>query len=483
MLAARLRSVLDIARAHLWRAERLGARGKGIMAVRHIAAAARAGSPEAQARLGQCYLQGQGVPVSIPEARHWLEKAAAVDNLSALIALAHLASRGQATDTGRGPFSPCGEGPPDHRLATSLARRAAAGGSAEAKALLAHLLEAAPDLALTPDEATDLYREAAEAGWPLGQLGHAMGLLRTGRTVEAVPPLEAAAAAGLPTARFLMGALRESGGDLAGATCHYRDAAEAGHITAAARLGLALLIGHGVPVNLTEAETWLRRAALNGEAGAAAVLGDFHANPGQAAPNHPEAARWYRRAAGLGHAGAARSLARLILLGAEGEPDPMEAAVWLRKAIEGGDHAAWPDLGTLLLAHPLPDVGSRDLREWLHAQMRAGHPGAGLYLGICLNNGVGAQANEAMALRYYLWAASLGAIEAMPAAAEMILNGRGIAADPALALGLFGFAARRNHAGASFALGLLHRRDPATAAGHFRKAAALGHPGAQAMMA
>jgi hypothetical protein len=469
-------------RAHLWIAERLARKGKAVSAVRHIAAAARAGLPEAQARLGQCYLHGLGVPVSIAEARHWLEQAAAADESSALIALANLALRGQAGPNGRGPFEAKTSGTPDHPRAAALARRAAATGSAEARALLAHILESAPDLAAAPEEAADLYRASAAGGWPLGQLGHAMTLLRTGQTIEAIPLLERAAAAGLPTAKFLLGAVREGTGDLTAAAARYREAAEAGHVTARARLGLALLIGHGVPVNLIEAESWLRRAALDGEAGAAAVLGDFHANPGQTAPNPLEAARWYRRAAILGHAGAARSLARMILLGAEGQPDPLEACLWLRTAIERGETVAWPDLGQLLLSHRLPADGSRDLRSWLLGRMRDGDPRAGLYLGICVNNGIGAAANEAMALRYYLWAASLGAIEAMPAAAEMVLNGRGIPADPALARGLFAFAARRDHAGASFALGLLNRHDPAVAVRHFRRAAVLGHPGARAMI-
>ena len=51
-------------------------------------------------------------------------------------------------------------------------------------------------------------------------------------------------------------------------------------------------------------------------------------------------------------------------------------------------------------------------------------------LAICVNCGIGTPADERLARRYYLWAAGEGVIEAMVAAAEMLLNGRGGRADP-----------------------------------------------------
>ena len=477
LLPHRLRAALGFPSAHLALAEHLGRRGDAVAAVRHIAAAARAGLASAQTRLGLCYLRGQGVPVSIEEARHWLHRAAAVDDPGALTGLSWLALRGLSGPIERGPFAARDDQPSDHATAAALARKAAAKGSAEARALLAFILEAAPDLAEGPDESARLYEASAAGGWPLGHLGHARNLLRAGRTAEAATHLRAAT--GLPTAHYLLGSLAEAEGDPARAVTEYRTAAEAGHRDSRTRLGLALMRGQGVRRNLTEAETWLRRAALDGDATAAAHLGDHHAGTS----NLTEAARWHRQAAVLGHAPAARALARLIQLGAEGQPDPLEALTWLQAAIEGGEAAAWPDLGALILSSPLPPRTAADLHGWLRRMMRAKHPGAGLYAGICHNNGIGTERNEAQALRHYLMAAAMGAVEAMPAAAEMLLNGRGVPADPALARAMFRYAARRHHAGASFALGLLSRHEPDKAAAHFRAAAALGHPGAQAMLA
>ncbi len=489
-LRARLLAALGQPEARLSRAaHRAGNDRTGIAAVRHIAAAARAGLPEAQAKLGLCYLHGQGVPASETEARHWLERAAQGGDVGAQTALASMALRGLSGPYERGPFARPASAEPDNRLAADLARRAAEGGSAEARALLAFLLRTDPSLAGAPEEANALYQASAEAGWPLGQLGHAM--TRLGENTpealrEAQDLLQAAAAAHLPTAHFLLGAMTEAGAcaapDLTTAAAHYRRGAEHGHTGSKTRLGLALLTGRGTPRNLVEAETWLRRAAHDGDKTAAALLGDFHANPEQPSPNRAEAARWYRRAAELGHAGSAHALARAITAGAEGQPDPRDILHWLQTAITLGAHAAWSDLRGLILARCLPEDHLPALHFWLQRMIQQNHPEAGFQVGLCLNAGIGTPPDEAMARRYYLWAASLGLIEAMAAAAEMLLNGRGGPSDPDLARALFTHAAKRGHPGAAYALGVMAGDDCAQAMPHFRHAAALGHAKAQTLV-
>ena len=486
-LRARLLAALGQPEALLSRAaHRAGNDRTGIAAVRHIAAAARAGLPEAQAKLGLCYLHGQGVPLSETEARHWLERAARGGDMGARTALASMALRGLSGPYERGPFARPASTEPDNRRAAELARQAAEGGSAEARALLAFLLRTDPSLAGAPEEANALYQASAEAGWPLGQLGHAMTRLgenTPGSLREAQELLRAAAGAGLPTAHFLLGAMIEAGAcaapDPAGATDQYRQGAEHGHTGSKTRLGLALLTGRGTERNPVEAETWLRRAAHDGDKTAAALLGDFHANPEH--PNRAEAARWYRRAAELGHAGSAHALARAIIAGAEGPPDPRDILHWLQTAIALGAHAAWSDLGGLILAGCLAEDHLPPLHFWLRDRVRQNHPEAGFQLGLCLNAGLGAPPDEAQARHWYLWAASLGLIGAMAAAAEMLLNGRGGPTDPGLARGLFAHAAARGHAGAAYALGVMAGNDPDAALLHFRRAAALGHPKAMAL--
>jgi TPR repeat protein len=493
IIRARLRAASGRPEARLLLAERLAEHGAGTEAVRHIAAAARDGLPEAQTRLGLCYLHGHGVPASLGEARHWLELAAGAGDATALTQLASLALGGASGPYRRGLFTePAADNisEPDYTLAASLARRAADAGSAEARALLATILRMDPETEKTRDEADTLYWKSAQSGWPLGQLGHAMTLLRAGTpdaTREAQVLLSAAADAGLPTAHFLLGAMAESGvgmqPDIAAAAAHYRAAAERGHAAAKTRLGLALLTGRGTKRSLAEAETWLRRGAHDGDALAAAVLGDFHASRDRRPPNLEEAAVWYRHAAELGHPGSARALAQTMAAGAAGKPDPNEIASWLETAIEGGEAAAWPELGGLIASAALPAEQLPALHGWLRRMIHEDRPEAGYYVGICVNNGIGTPTDYVLARRYYLWAAGEGVIEAMVAAGEMLLNGRGGRADPALARTLFEYAAKRNHAGAAYALGVIAGDDRETAMTHFREAAALGHQKAKLLTA
>jgi TPR repeat protein len=471
------------AEARLSLANLLADQGACVEAVRHIAAAAREGSAEAQSRLGFCYLRGHGVPASQDEARHWLELAAEGGDLSAQIELASLAMRGISGPYERAAFPEKREATePDFAIAAALARRAVTHGSAEAQALLALILSMAPENATGEGESEDLYRASAEAGWPLGQLGHAMTLMREGSDPafrEARRLVTAAANTGLPTAHFALAAMAEAGAggtrDMELATRHFRIAAEQGHTGGKTRLGLALLLGRGVKRNLIEGETWLRRAAIDGDRLAAAALGDFHASPERDPANLEEATQWYRRAAELGHPGAARALARMISTDDNDGSGPGEAATWLRTAIEGGETAAWTDLGKMIVSSAIPREQLPALHGWLQTMIRNDRPEAGFYVGLCVNCGIGTPANEKLARRYYLWAATQGVIEAMAAAAEMLANGRGGRADPALARALFDYAGEHGHAGALYALALMTTDDELRSTNYLRRAAELGH--------
>jgi hypothetical protein len=491
ILRARLRAVSGRPEAQLLLADELAQNGASIEAVRHIAHAAQYGLPEAQARLGLCYLRGLGVPANQAEARHWLERAAAAGDVTAQTELASLALQGISGPYQRSAFpAPDDRTEPDYRLAAELARRAANNGSADGQALLAFVLGLAPFIPQQPGEAEALYRDAARGGAPLGQLGHALALLRQGRPeamADARDLLIAAADAGLATAHFMLGAMAEAGiggaPDQEAAARHYRKAAEHGHTAAKTRLGLALLSGRGTPRNLVEAETWLRRGALDNDVVASAVLGDFHASPERQPANTGESLHWYRHAAELGHPASAHILARAIWAGAEGDPDPQEIAAWLETAIERGDPTAWPDLGGLIASLSLPPDQLPALHGWLQRMIREDRPEAGFYVGVCVNCGIGTPADERLARRYYLWAAGEGVIEAMVAAAEMLLNGRGGRADPDTARALFQYAARHDHAGAAYALGVMAGDDCDGAMAHFRRAAELGHAKAKLLVA
>ena len=112
--------------------------------------------------------------------------------------------------------------------------------------------------------------------------------------------------------------------------------------------------------------------------------------------------------------------------------------------------------------------------EWLGSMIAQGHGEAEFYAGLFANVTMG---GDAVARRHYLLAAAHGMPEAMAASAEMLFNGRGGAADPELARAMFEFAAARDHAGASYALGMI-AGPGAMGEAHIRRAAALGHENA-----
>ncbi len=75
--------------------------------------------------------------------------------------------------------------------------------------------------------------------------------------------------------------------DRAAAAANYKQAAEKGHRGAQARWGFALMDGNGVEPTHVEGESWLRRAALAGDAEAAALVGDIYAKGGSCRQTMP----------------------------------------------------------------------------------------------------------------------------------------------------------------------------------------------------
>jgi hypothetical protein len=198
----------------------------------------------------------------------------------------------------------------------------------------------------------------------------------------------------IPAAQFLAGALAESGAagevDFAAAADAYRGAAEQGHVAAQYRYGLALLIGRGVTRDAFTAETWLRRAAVAGDAKAAAAIGDMYAaDNGDVPPNHAEAVVWFQRAAEAGHPGAARCLGRAYLSGRGVRQDLRLAADWLRAAIEGGEEMAQVDMARLSLARQSSEADQQETAAWFSRLAEAGNQAAWFNLGLCLSEGIG----------------------------------------------------------------------------------------------
>src|SRR3954449_3747193 len=101
-----------------------------------LSKAARSGIPEAEFRVGRCYLEGSGVPPSRSEGVRWVERAAAKGYVEAQALLATLCLHGMApgfadSESGGGLFGGQTTAEPDYPSAAKWARRAAEAGSAD----------------------------------------------------------------------------------------------------------------------------------------------------------------------------------------------------------------------------------------------------------------------------------------------------------------------------------------------------------------
>jgi TPR repeat protein len=524
----------------LRRAIRLLDEGRADWGFKLLVRAARAGVTEAQFRIGRCYLRGSGVPASRAEGARWLEIAATAGHTEAQWLLAALLIEGvrmpikRAACAGeRGAaslFSSDEAAEPDFVQAEIWARRAAEGESADGQAVLAFILSAGPEAMRNEAKAVSWYHLSACGGSPQGDLGYGLSLLRSAkgqhdRERKSAEHISRAAKAELPPAIYWLGVLTEGGTgterDLAAAAQLYRRAAALGHRSAQAKWGRALIAGLGVDRNPTEGETWLRRAAFAGDPEAATLLGNLYAANDKLPPNFAEAAIWFRRAAEAGDPAAARALGLMCLNGAGTPRDPQEAAHWLRIATDACDGRARLELASLIL-RGLADSdaeGKASAREWLERAAESRNFTAALNLGLCLLDGIGVEKDERQAAQWLrraadgvalgqywygralvegrgvranaeagrTWiarAAAVGVPEAEAALAEMMVNGRGGAADRRTAMALFEKAADKGHVGAMFALGALtdQASNSALSQRWLRAAAERGHGKAQQML-
>lgn len=185
---------------------------------------AEAGDADAQVRVGDRYLVGQGVAQDYRVALEWYQRAADQDHPMALCRI------GTIHDLGRGV-------PRDMSEALRWYRRAAEAGDAEAAFNMATTFDQGRGVTANPKEAIGWYRKAAEAGHAGAQqqlgLKHFMG--RDGLRAD---PAEAA--------RW------------------YRFAAERGEPSAQTALATLLDLGQGVPTNRVEAYGWFSIAAARG---------------------------------------------------------------------------------------------------------------------------------------------------------------------------------------------------------------------------
>ena len=213
-----------------------------------------------------------------------------------------------------------------------------------------------------------------------------------------------------------------------------------------------LLEGQGGPVDALHGESWLRRAALGGDAAAAAALGARYARADELSPNYAEAGHWYRIAAERGHQGAAHALGMFYFTGAGCARDPDEAAAWFKRAAEAVV-CAQASLAVLLQSGAAATLmqAPPPVHEWFERAAEQGDMIGAFNYAVCLAEGVGVPRDEERAA-FWLQRAAATVVNAQYWYARMLAEGRGVARDVEAAAAWFTRAAEAGLVEAQVAL-------------------------------
>lgn len=188
---------------------------------------------------------------------------------------------------------------------------------------------------------------------------------------EPAAELQAAAAQGDAVAAYKLGTayLGGYGGvgvNKAKAVSYLRQAAEAGHGWAQARLAQLYYDGSAGRKDVQAATTLAFKAAGQGVPSAAYNVGMMYLNGNGAPRNEAEAARWFEVAAKGGQVEAQMQLALMYLRGIGVQRQPFDGLAWMRKAAENGRLEAQVSLGRVYLTG-FETVGQDlgEARSWL----------------------------------------------------------------------------------------------------------------------
>lgn len=138
-------------------------------------------------------------------------------------------------------------------------------------------------------------------------------------------------------------------GDTAGAVAIWRPLAEKGDADAAFNLGQAYRLGKGVPLDLTQAQDWLERAARKGHVDAQATLGLLLFQNG----NRVAGMRWLKSAAEAGEPRALLIVGTALYNGDDVTPDPVTAYAYVSRAAAQGLAPAQATLADMDAAMPI----------------------------------------------------------------------------------------------------------------------------------
>nr|WP_279308202.1 hypothetical protein [Niveispirillum sp. BGYR6] len=267
-------------------------------------------------------------------------------------------------------------------------------------------------------------------------------------------------------------------------------------------LAEALDAGRGVLPNPRSAFRWYQTAAKNGVARAQAYLASHYANGiGDATAKHNpdafvlakddvQARHWATLAAEQGMVEA--QVLSGWLFARDGGPDaPIDiarATAWYQRAIDQGSVKGMVGLANLIASGHVADQGPAEAFVLYERAARRNDPTAQYYTGLYLLEGIGTEANHALALEWLLKAAEAGIVAACRSLGIIHRRGRGAPKNLAIAETWLRRSALKGDAESMALLADMHMGleaavpNPGEAIIWYTAASELGHTGALAAL-
>ncbi|MBS1993236.1 MAG: sel1 repeat family protein [Cyanobacteria bacterium SZAS LIN-3] len=167
--------------------------------------------------------------------------------------------------------------------------------------------------------------------------------------------------------------------------------------------------------DLTKSRQLLLPYVGEGKAAAQNLFGDLCALSGDAT----EAASWYRKAAEQGNAKAQNNLGMAYVKGEGVTQSETEAVTWLSKAAEQGHMKAQNNLSVMYSAGRGVKKDDAESAKWCRKAAEQGDPAAQINLGLKYRDGRGVEKNDKEALKWFLASAQQGSVAAQYQVGEM----------------------------------------------------------------
>lgn len=337
-------------------------------------------------------------------------------------------------------------------------------GDVSAQRSLAWMYANGKDVTEDQEEASRLYRKAAEQGDQYAQA--ALGIrLQEGKgtpknEVEALKWFRLSANQGNHVAQNMMGVCYFHGVGIEKnheeAAKWYRKSAENGYAESQIELGYCYFNGNGVQKDLVESLKWHRMAADQGDAEAQYIVGMKHATGSGTEKNAAEALKWYLRAANQDYPDAQFQLADIYAEGKGANKDVNEAIKWYRKAGDRGNISAQIILGNRYSEGIGVTRDRNEAAKWYRKAAEQGSAYAQVKIGLAHESGDGVDQNQSEAVKWFRKAADQGDKFGQLGLGIHLISGYGIKNDVPAGLALIRKSASNGNAYALQTLGGYH---------------------------